>query len=131
MIALKKRPKATTCSDHHTISLIAHAEKIVARMLRRRIVKKIEDIPREYQVGFRRGKGNVGANWMLRIISEGTLDVGEELCACFMVWQEAFNRANWTKCMQILKETGIDWRGKNRSASCTWIKMLKYDWTKG
>jgi hypothetical protein len=37
MIALKNKPKATKCSDHLTISTIAHAAKIVARILRRRI----------------------------------------------------------------------------------------------
>jgi len=40
MTALKK-PKATKCSDHHTISLIAHTPKIVARILRRRTERKI------------------------------------------------------------------------------------------
>jgi len=44
MIALKK-PKATKCSDHCTISLTAHTAKIVARILRRRTERKIEDIP--------------------------------------------------------------------------------------
>jgi hypothetical protein len=43
MIALKKKPKATKCSDHHTVSLIAHLAKIAARILRRRIERKIED----------------------------------------------------------------------------------------
>jgi hypothetical protein len=37
MSALKKKPKATKCSDHRTISIIAHTAKIVARILRRRI----------------------------------------------------------------------------------------------
>jgi hypothetical protein len=43
MIALKKKPKATKCSDHRTISLIAHTTNIVARIRRRRIERKIED----------------------------------------------------------------------------------------
>jgi hypothetical protein len=47
---------------------------------------------------------------MLRIISERTLDIDEELCACFIDWQKAFDYVNWTKLMQILKGTGIDWR---------------------
>jgi hypothetical protein len=34
MIVLKKKPKATKFSDHRTISIIAHAAKIVARILR-------------------------------------------------------------------------------------------------
>jgi hypothetical protein len=41
MIALKRKPKATKWSDHRTISIIAHAAKIVARILRRRIERKI------------------------------------------------------------------------------------------
>jgi len=36
------------------------------------------------------------------------MDVGEELCACFIVWQKTFDRVNLTKIMQILKTTGID-----------------------
>jgi hypothetical protein len=47
---------------------------------------------------------------MLRIISERNLDIYEELCACFIDWQKAFDRVNWTKLMQILKGIGIDWR---------------------
>jgi hypothetical protein len=35
IIPLKKKPTATQCSDHCTISLITHTAKIVARMLRR------------------------------------------------------------------------------------------------
>jgi len=70
MIALKKKPQATKCSDHRTISLIAHTAKRVAKILRRRIEKKIEDVLGEDQFGFRRGKGTRDAIEMLRIISE-------------------------------------------------------------
>jgi hypothetical protein len=77
MIALKKKPQATKCSNHHTISLITHTAKIVAEILRRRIEKKIEDILGEDQFGFRRGKGTRDAIGMLRIISERTLEIDE------------------------------------------------------
>ena len=70
MIALKKKPRATKYSDHRTISLIAPTTKIVAKILRRRIEKKIEDVLRVDQFGFRRGKGTTDAIRMLRIISE-------------------------------------------------------------
>jgi hypothetical protein len=69
MIALK--PKTTKCSDHHTISLIAHAAEIVTRTLRR-TERKIEDVLGEDQFGFRRGKGTSDATGMLRMISEQT-----------------------------------------------------------
>jgi len=66
MIALKRKPQATKCSDYCTSSLITHTAKI----LRRRVEKKIEDVLGEDQCGFRRGKGTRDAVGMLRIISE-------------------------------------------------------------
>ena len=45
-----------------------------------------------------------------RITAEQTLEIDEELCVCFIDWQKAFDRVNWTKLMQILKRIGIDWR---------------------
>ena len=47
-----KMPQATKCNDHGTISLTAHTAKIVAKILRRRIEKKIEDVLGEDQFGF-------------------------------------------------------------------------------
>jgi hypothetical protein len=53
---------------------------------------------------------------MLRIISERTLKTDEGFFACFIKWQTKFDRVNWTKIMQILKEPGIDW-GERRLVS--------------
>ena len=110
MIALKKKTKATKCSDYRTISIIAHRAKIIVKILKRRIEKKTEVVLGENQFGFRRGKGTRDANGMMRIIAERTLEIDEELCVCFIDWQKAFGRVNWTKLMQILRRTGIDWR---------------------
>ena len=49
---------------------------------------------------------------MLRIISERVLAVKEEVCACFIDWQKAFDGVNWKKLMEILKEIGIDWKDR-------------------
>jgi hypothetical protein len=46
---------------------------------------------------------------MLTVISEGTLEVDEKLCARFIDLQKAFDHINWTKLMQFLKGTCIDW----------------------
>jgi hypothetical protein len=66
MIVLKKETKVIKCSDHRTISLTAYAGKIVARVLRRRIERKIEDVLGD-QFGFRRGKETMDAIWVLKI----------------------------------------------------------------
>ena len=110
MTALKKKTQATKCSDHRTISLIAHTAKIIAKILRRRIERKIEDVPGEDQFGFRRGKESRDAIGMKRIIAERPLEIDEELYICFTDWRKAFDHVNWTKLMQILKISGIDWR---------------------
>ena len=81
----------------------------IAKILRRRIEKKIEDVLGEDQFGFRRGEGTRDAIGMLRI-SEWTLEMDEELCVCLIDWQKVFYRVNWTKLMQILRElvlTGV------------------------
>jgi hypothetical protein len=80
------------------------------RIPRRRIEKNIEDILGNGQFGFRRGRGTRDAIGMLSIMSEQTLNIDEEVCACFIDWQKAFDRVSWTKLMQILKGTGIDGR---------------------
>jgi hypothetical protein len=107
---VKKKPNAAKCSYHRTIILIAHTAKIVDRIPRRRIERKIEDVLGEDQFGFRRGKGIRDAIEMLRLISELTFEIDGELCACFLEWQKAFDDADRTRLMRILKENGIDWR---------------------
>jgi hypothetical protein len=108
MMALKKL-EATKCSSHCTISLIIYTAKIVTRILRRRIEGKIENVLGEDQFGVRRGNGHKDAIGMQRIISEQTLQIDEELYACFIDWQKEFYHTNWTTLLQILKETSIDW----------------------
>ena len=83
MTALQNKLQATNCSNHGTDNLIAHTAKIVARILRRKTERKIEDVLGEDQFGFRRGRGTGDAIRMPRIISEQTLEMDEELCACF------------------------------------------------
>ena len=62
---------------------------------------------------------------MLRIISERTLEVYEDLCVCFVDWQKAFDRVNWTKLMQILRGTGIDWRERRLISNLYMAQSVK------
>jgi len=84
-------------------SLIAITANIVANILRR-TEGKTEDVLEEDEIEFRRGKGSRDAIGMLGKISERTLDIDEELCACNIEWQKAFDSVNWVKLMQILEK---------------------------
>jgi Reverse transcriptase (RNA-dependent DNA polymerase). len=52
------------------------------------------------------------------------------LRAFLIDWYKTFDRINWTKLMQILKITGMGWREGRLLANFTWIRVIKYDWTK-
>jgi len=53
-------------------------------------------------------KGTMDATGMLEATSEQTLDKDEELSSCCIEWKQEFHLVNWTKLVQILKETGLD-----------------------
>jgi len=105
--------------------------KIIAKVLRRRTERKIEDVHGEDQFGFRRGKGTRDAIGMMRKMAERTLKIDEELCICFVDCQKAFDHVNWTKLMQILKRTVSIGVKEDLLANCTWLRGLKYDCTEG
>jgi len=43
----------------------------------------------------------------------------------FIEWQGVFNRVNWTKLMQILKESGIDWRERRLISNLYMTQSVK------
>jgi len=60
MIAIKKKPRTTKCSDHCTISLNAHAattvERILRRMIERKYLEKVSlDLEEEEEPGMQFG----------------------------------------------------------------------------
>jgi len=63
MIALKKKTQATKCSDHRTISLIAHTAKIIAKYLEEGLKGKLRlylekislDLEEEKELGVQLG----------------------------------------------------------------------------
>jgi retron-type reverse transcriptase len=68
---------------------------------------------------------------MLRIISERNLEIDEILIVCFIDWQKAFDRVNWTKLMQILKGTGLDWRKRRLISNLYMTQSVKVRLNRG
>jgi len=62
---------------------------------------------------------------MLRIIPERTLEIDEDLFVCFIDWKQAFDRVNWTKLLQILKGTGIDWRERRLISNLYMVQSVR------
>ena len=61
---------------------VTRATKTTARILIRRVEKEIG------------GRGSTDAFGVLRVISGRTLEIDEELCACCVDWQKAFDGVN-------------------------------------
>ena len=104
VIALKRNLKLQNTAIITQSTISQDEYKLVTK-----VEKKIENIPGEDQFRFRKGNVIRDAIGILIIISEQSLDVDEELCACFTDWQRAFDRVSWTKLIQILEETCIKW----------------------
>ena len=98
------------CSYFRTINLIPHVSKILLRIVMRRIEGKARDIISKTQFGFRKGVGTREAIGVMRMLGERSLEYGNEVYVCFIDFEKAFDRVNWVKMMQILKQIGVDWR---------------------
>ena len=62
------------CNENRKISLIAHAAKILLKIIKKRITPIIESKVSESQLGFRKGKGTREAIYITRIITERALE---------------------------------------------------------
>ena len=69
--------------------------------------------------GFWKGEGTIG---LMKIISERELDVKEEMSLCFIDWYKAFDCVDWTKLLEMLINTRVNWRNVDQFAIYTWDK---------
>src|SRR5215471_8261451 len=53
------------------------------------------------------------------------------MCVCFIDWQKAFDRVNWTKLMQILKEIDIEWRERKLISNLYMAQSVKIRLNRG
>src|SRR6476469_8438853 len=112
MIPLQNKMNAIECSDHRTISLISHASKILLKILTNRIEAKARDFIGRNQFGFRKGCGTRDAIGVMRMICEGSLELGNNVYICFVDFEKAFDRVNWEKMMKVLQSIDVDWRNR-------------------
>jgi hypothetical protein len=60
------------------------------------VEREIDGVIVKYQFGFRRRKVTWDKSGVLKIISERTMNIHEEMCAFFGDWHKTFDRVNWT-----------------------------------
>ena len=107
-IPLPKKPGATECTQHRTISLMSHITKLLLRIIMLRARKKIHAEIAEEQFGFMRDKGTRNAIYTLRMLAERALEVQQDLYLCFIDYTKAFDTINHEKIIHHLERLNID-----------------------
>ena len=107
-IALPKKPGATECESHRTISLMSHITKILLKILMARMRNKITPEIAEEQCGFVKDKGTRNAIYMLRTLTERAMEIQRDLYLCFIDYTKAFDKLRHEEIMSILDSLNID-----------------------
>jgi hypothetical protein len=81
-------------------------------VLKSRLETKTLEFISNTQFGFRKGCGTREALGMMRTLCERNLEHGNVINVCFIDFEKAFDRVNWPKMMEVLKDIGIDWRDR-------------------
>jgi endonuclease/exonuclease/phosphatase family metal-dependent hydrolase len=112
MVPIPKKSNAIECGDFRTISLIPHVSKILLRILMRRIDGKVGRFIGRSQFGFRKGVGTRDAIGVMRVLVERSLEHDNDVYVCFVDFEKAFDRVDWRKLLNLLKEYGVDWKDR-------------------
>ncbi|KAL1448667.1 hypothetical protein WDU94_003512 [Cyamophila willieti] len=107
-IPIPKSVNAKRCNEYRTISLMSHALKIFLKIIHQRIYEKIEENFGNTQFGFRGGLGTREALFCVQVLVQKCRDKNQDVYACFIDFEKAFDRVQHGKLIEILKKTNID-----------------------
>ena len=107
-ITIPKKPGATECESHRTISLMNHVTKILLRIIMERIRSKIRPEISETQFGFVADKSTRNAIFTLSMLIERCIQMQKDLYLCFIDYSKAFDKVKHQDLFNILQDLDID-----------------------
>jgi len=106
-IPAPNKGNAKECSDYHTIALIAHASKVMFKILQARLQHYMNQELPHVQAGFRKGRGTrdqiANIHWIIKKVRE----FQRNSYCCFIDYAKAFDCVDHNKLWKILQEMGI------------------------
>lgn len=102
-----KKGDKTECLNYRGISLISIGSKVLGMMILLRLRQAIDNVLREEQCGFRKGRGCTDQIFSLRIIIEKCLQHQVPLAIGFIDYEQAFDSASRSALLKILPLYGI------------------------
>lgn len=109
-ITLPKKKNARHCSDYRTISLMVHTLKVLLKVVHNRIFRKLDVDISDTQFGFRKGLGTREALFALNVLSQRCLDINQDIYACFIDYNKAFDKVRHDQLIETLVKRRIDLR---------------------
>jgi Reverse transcriptase (RNA-dependent DNA polymerase). len=110
MVEIHKKTNANTCKNFRTLSLVSHASKILANIIKRRLENILEDYLDQDQYGFRKNRVTREGILALRQIMEKKIVMKKKLAIGFIDLEKAFDNVNWKGMFEILKNLGVKFK---------------------
>uniref|UniRef100_A0A8D8UV16 Craniofacial development protein 2 n=2 Tax=Cacopsylla melanoneura TaxID=428564 RepID=A0A8D8UV16_9HEMI len=109
-VTLPKKPNAKKCDEYRTISLMSHTLKVFLKVIHRRIFQKLEDDISDTQFGFRNGYSTRDALFAYNVLVQRCLDINQNVYACFIDYNKAFDKVKHNQLIEVLKCKNLDSR---------------------
>ena len=106
-IPILKKDNAKECSNYWTILLIAHASKVVLKILQARLQQYVNRELPVVQAGFRKGRGTRDQIANICWIIEKAREFRKNIYFCFIDYTKALDCVDHNKLRKILHEMGI------------------------
>src|SRR6218665_3172764 len=90
-IPIPKKGDTRQCTNHRTVALVAHASKIILRMILERIRNRTEIEMADEQAGFGKESGTRDQITNLRILMQKAKEHQQTLFMCFVDFKKAFD----------------------------------------
>ena len=107
IVKLPKRGDLTTCDNWRGVTLLSLTSKVFSRILLDRFSTTVEDISRNEQAGFRKGKSCIDHIFVLRQILEQAAEWNSSLYVLFIDFEKAFDSLHRETLWKILRGYGF------------------------
>jgi hypothetical protein len=107
IIPIHKKGDRKVCDNTRGISLLSVPGKVFTRVILNRMNEKVDELLRENQCGFRKGRGCSDQIFFLRQLIEKKIEFNEETVLCFIDFAQAYDSI-WRKAAwKVTKQYGI------------------------
>ena len=104
---LPKQGDLTTCDNWRGVTLLSLTSKVFSRILQDRFLMTVEDISRNEQASFRKGRSCIDHIFVLRQILEQAAESNSNLYVLFIDFEKALNSLHRETLWKILRGYGF------------------------